>query len=63
MIGMESETSIVFVEGSKELSDEITAFQGLDPDEPTNYFLVANYVHCLEKYNRLNEVTEHTENK
>jgi len=60
MIGMESETGFVFVEGSKELSDEITAFQGLDSDELTNYYLVANYIHCLQKYNKLNEVINRT---
>ncbi|WP_370575764.1 hypothetical protein [Methanomethylovorans sp.] len=60
MIGMESGTGFVYVEGSKELSDEITAFQGLDSDELTNFYLVANYVRCLKKYNRLNEVLNHT---
>jgi hypothetical protein len=60
IIGMESETGYVFVEGSKELSDEITAFQGLDSDELTNYYLVANYVRCLQKYNKLNEVINRT---
>lgn len=59
IIGIESETGFAFVEGSKELSDEITAFQGLDSDELTNYYLVANYVRCLQKYNRLNEVINH----
>lgn len=63
IIGMESETGFAFVEGSKELSDEITAFQGLDSDELTNYYLVANYVRCLQKYNRLNEVINHTKHE
>lgn len=60
MIGMESETGFVYVEGSKELSDEITAFQGLDLEELTNFYLVANYVRCLKKYNKLNEALNHT---
>lgn len=56
IVGMESETGFVSVEGSKELSDEITAFQGLDSDELTNFYLVSNYVRCLKKYNKLDEV-------
>ncbi|MGO0881625.1 hypothetical protein ACTPDI_02495 [Clostridioides difficile] len=48
---MEFETGCVFVEGSSELADEITAFKGLDEDDINNYYVVANYVRCLKKYN------------
>lgn len=60
IVGMESEPGFVSVEGSKELSDEITAFQGLDSDELTNFYLVSNYVRCLKKYNKLDEVLSHS---
>ncbi|NJJ34304.1 hypothetical protein GSQ51_11745 [Clostridioides difficile] len=49
-VGMEFETGCVFVEGSDELNDEITAFRGLDKYDINNYYLVANYVRCLKKY-------------
>ena len=48
MIGLERETGFVSVEGSEELTDEITAFKGLDLDELNNFYLVANYIRCLE---------------
>ncbi|EQE88463.1 hypothetical protein QMY_0540 [Clostridioides difficile F152] len=47
---MEFETGCVFVEGSDELNDEITAFKGLDKYDINNYYLVANYIRCLKKY-------------
>lgn len=56
IIGMESETGFVLVEGSKELNDEIVAFKGLDSHELTNFYRVSNYIRCLKKYNKLNEV-------
>lgn len=59
IIGMESETGFVLVEESKELYDEIVAFKGLDSYELTNFYLVSNYIRCLKKYNKLNEVLNH----
>lgn len=59
IIGMESETGFVLVEGSKELHDEIVAFKGLDSRELTNFYLVSNYIWCLKKYNKLSEVINH----
>lgn len=47
-VGLERETGYVSVEGSEELSDEITAFKGLDLDELNNYYLVANYLRCIK---------------
>lgn len=61
IIGMESETGFVLVEGSKELYDEIVAFKGLDSHELTNFYLVSNYIRCLKKYNKLNEVLNHVD--
>lgn len=54
IIGMEFESGYIFVEGSDDLKDEITAFQGLDKDDLHNYYLVANYIRCLKKHNLLN---------
>ena len=59
IMGMESETGFVLVEGSKELHDEIVAFKGLDSHELTNFYLVSNYIRCLKKYNKLSEVLNH----
>lgn len=42
-----------------ELSDEITAFQGIDSEKLTDFCRVSNYVRCLKKYNKLNEVLNH----
>ncbi|MDC0804858.1 hypothetical protein POG14_22235, partial [Clostridium paraputrificum] len=50
IVGMEFETGCVFVDGSDELNDEITAFKGLDKYDINNYYLVANYIRCLKKY-------------
>ena len=60
IIGMEFETGCIFVEGSSELADEITAFQGLDEDDLNNYYLVANYIRCLKKYGFLETVLNKT---
>jgi hypothetical protein len=50
------ETACVFIEGSGELADEIAAYQGLDKDDLGNFYLVANYIRCLEKYDLLDNV-------
>ncbi|MCC0653974.1 hypothetical protein [Clostridioides sp. ES-S-0001-03] len=55
VVGMEFETGCVFVEGSSELADEITTFKGLDEDDINNYYLLANYVRCIKKYNLIDE--------
>jgi len=55
-LGVELETGYFFIEGSDELADEVTAFKGLDSDDMVNFYLVANYVRCLKKYNMLDEV-------
>jgi hypothetical protein len=60
IVGMEFETGCVFVEGSSELADEITAFQGLDEEDHNNYYLVANYIRCLKKYGLLETVLNKT---
>lgn len=48
---MELNTSYVYVEGSSYLYDELMAFTGLDGKDIINYFLVAQYIKCKEKFN------------
>ena len=38
------------------LADELVAFAGLDQADLHNYYLVANYIACLEKFDLLAEV-------
>lgn len=51
IVGIELNTSYIFVEGSSYLYDELMAFTGLDDKDITNYFLVAQYIKCKEKFN------------
>lgn len=60
IVGMEFETGCFFIEGSDELTDEVTAFKGLDEHDMKNYYVVANYVRCLKKYNLLEDVLNNT---
>ena len=48
IIGIESNTSYIFIEGSSVLYDELIAFSGLDKKDIQNYFLVAQYIRCKE---------------
>lgn len=50
IVGIELKTSFIFVEGSNYLYEELTAYTGLDKDDIKNYFLVAQYVKCKEKF-------------
>lgn len=49
-IGVDRATCSIFVEGSDCLHDQLTAFRGLDAQESTNFYLVANYVRCKTLY-------------
>ncbi len=51
IVGIELNTSYIFVEGSGYLYDELTAYTGLDEYDIKNYFLVAQYIKCKEKFN------------
>lgn len=53
VVGVELKTSYLFVEGSSYLFDELTAYTGLDEEDLKNYFLVAQYVECKEKFHKL----------
>lgn len=56
IIGVEFETSYFMVEGSSLLWDELFAFSGLDEDDLNNFYLVAEYITCLKKFNMLDSV-------
>ena len=51
VVGIELHTSFIYVEGSSYLYDELVAFSGLDDIDITNYFLVAQYIKCKDKFN------------
>lgn len=52
VVGIEINTSYIFVEGSSYLYDELVTFTGLDDKDITNYFLVAQYIKCKELFNK-----------
>lgn len=54
--GVELHSGYFLVEGSSLLWDELCAFRGLDEDDLKNYYLVAAYVSCLKRFDRLDEV-------
>lgn len=54
--GIELHSGYFLVEGSSLLWDELCAFRGLDADDLENYYLVAEYVACLKRFDMLDEV-------
>jgi|GEM_PF-3104291 len=56
IVGAERKSGYILVEGSQELSEEITMIQGLDSGELKNYYLVAKYIDTLKKYSKLGDV-------
>lgn len=50
IVGIELNTSYIFVKGSSYLYDELTAFKGLDEEDIKNYFLVAQYIKCKKNF-------------
>ena len=56
IVGVELESAFFMVEGSSMLWDEIFAFRGLDKDDLNNFYLVAEYITCLKKFDMLDIV-------
>ena len=52
-VGVDSHTGFFHVEGSSMLYDELVAWRGLDEDDLNNYYLVAEYIECLERFGLL----------
>lgn len=61
-VGVELETAFFHVEGSSMLWDELFAFRGLDQDDLKNFYLVAEYITCLKRFNMLDSVLNETGN-
>jgi len=53
---VELNSGYFLVEGSSLLWDELFAFRGLDEEDLKNYYLVAEYVACLRRFDRLDRV-------
>jgi hypothetical protein len=56
LAGVELHSAYFMVEGSSLLWDELFAFRGLDEEDLTNYYLVAEYVACLRRFDQLDRV-------
>jgi hypothetical protein len=54
--GMELPSAYFMVEGSSLLLDELVVFRGLDDEDLTNYYQVAEYVACLMRFDQLDRV-------
>lgn len=54
--GVELHSAYFMVEGSSLLWDELFAFRGLDEEDLANYYLVAEYVACLRRFDHLDRV-------
>ncbi|MBV4440642.1 hypothetical protein [Clostridium tyrobutyricum] len=58
IVGVELESAFFMVEGSSMLWDELFAFIGLDEDDLNNFYLVAEYITCLKKFDMFDSVLE-----
>ena len=56
IVGIDMETGFFHVEGSSLLWDELFAFRGLDEEDLTNCYLVAEYIACLKRFDMLDDV-------
>ena len=54
--GVELHSGYFMVEGSSLLWDELCAFRGLDEDDLENFYMVAEYVGCLKRFDLLDSV-------
>ncbi len=54
--GVELHSAYFMVEGSSQLWDELFAFRGLDEEDLANYYLVAEYVACLRRFDLLDRI-------
>ncbi|MEN6339394.1 MAG: hypothetical protein ABFD03_04645 [Clostridiaceae bacterium] len=55
-VGIDLVSGYFLVEGSSLLWDELFAFRGLNEKDLENYYLVAEYVACLKRFNLLGSV-------
>ncbi len=59
--GVELHSGYFMVEGSSLLWDDLCAFRGLDADDLDNYYMVAEYVACLQRFDLLESVISRTD--
>lgn len=50
MVGIELQTSFIFVEGGNYLYEELTAYTGLDEEDIKDSYLVLQYIKYKEKF-------------
>lgn len=55
-IGIDLITGSYYVEDDENLWDELYAFRGLDESDLNNFYCVAEYINCLNKFNMLESV-------
>ena len=55
IVGIDLVSGYFFVEGSSQLWDELYARRGLDEEELSNYYCVAEYVSCLTRFGLLEQ--------
>jgi len=55
-VGIDLTTGYFVVEGSSRLWDELYAFRGLNEHDLDNYYSVAEYIACLERFDLLDQI-------
>lgn len=55
-VGIDLASGWYLVEGSCVLRDELCAFQGVDETDLENFYLVAEYISCLERFGWLDSI-------
>ena len=55
-VGIDRVTGYFVVEGSSRLWDELYAFRGLNERDLDNYYSVAEYIACLERFDLLDQI-------
>lgn len=56
IFGIELETGFFYLQGSSLLWDELFAIKGLNETDLGNYFLVAEYIGCLKRFDMLRSI-------
>lgn len=57
-VGIDTESGYFCVEGSSILWDELCAFQGVDEKDIQNAYCIAQYIACLKKFDKLQDILD-----
>ena len=57
-VGVDIESGYYCIEGSSMLWDELCAFQGVDEKDIQNAYCVAQYIACLKKFDKLQDILD-----